>query len=68
MTITLVPDPNPRRTDRGPKARLHEGPYYGRELRRALTERPEVDHREIGWAVVTVLIIGVVVIAAVVML
>ena len=41
MTITLAPDPNPRRADRGPQAKRHVGPYYGDALRRVLAPSPE---------------------------
>ena len=41
MTLTLAPDPNPRRLDRAPQAKRHVGPYYGPSaLRAILAERP----------------------------
>ena len=40
MTITLAPDPNPRRLDRAPQAKRHVGPYYGHALRRVLAGTP----------------------------
>jgi len=40
MTITLAPNPNPRRSDRAPQAKRHTGPYYGERLRRVLAPEP----------------------------
>ena len=41
MTITLAPDPNPRRIDRAAQPKRHTGPYYGSQLRRVLDPPPE---------------------------
>lgn len=56
MTITLAPDPNPRRLDRAPQAKRHEGPYYGSALARLLAAVPPDDahdrDRQMTWLIV----------------
>jgi len=46
MTITLVPDPNPRRVDLARKHKPHVGPYYGRALRKIVNAEPPESARE----------------------
>jgi len=66
MTWTL--DPNPRRIDRGPQAKRHEGPYYGEQLRRLIAaEEPTSKHdrdAQMAWLIVMVVVPAAVLVAA----
>ena len=72
MTITLAPDPNPRRLDRAPQAKRHEGPYYGSALARLLAAVPPEDahdrDRQVGWLIVMVAVPVALILAALIVL
>ena len=76
MTITLAPDPNPRRIDRAAQPKRHTGPYYGSQLRRVLAPEPTdpsfidrvadyyFEHR---WPTIVLLVLGAAFLAASIM-
>ena len=72
MTITLAPDPNPRRLDRAPQAKRHEGPYYGSALARLLAAVPPDDahgrDRQMTWLIVMIAVPAALILAALIVM
>ena len=72
MTITLAPDPNPRRLDRAPQAKRHTGPYYGSALARLLAAVPPDDahdrDRQMTWLIVMIAVPAALILAALIVL
>lgn len=68
MTITLAPDPNPRRLDRAQKHRPHVGPFYGHALRRVLEATPPESKRDrdaqLSWLIVVMAVPAAILAAA----